>query len=211
MIMRAVIKLLIMATTITTLHTTAIAQAANKKALLVIDVQENLLNPHSAMHMDSAAIPGFLYNLNRAIHYFEENHLPVIYTVNEWTNPVLNMLTGNVCKKGRKGTGIDKRVCLANDRVYHKSKTSAFSNKDLAGKLREYAVTDLYVTGLFAEYCVKGTAKTAVKNDYKVFILEDAIGSKSNAKKLKAVNYCKSIGSTILQTDQLVGLIAWRY
>src|SRR5690349_12035802 len=94
MVMRTFIKLLIMATTIVTTHTEVLAQTGRKMALLVIDVQENLLKPESKWHMDTAAIPSFLSSLNRAIQFFEENHLPVLYTQNEWTNPILNMISG---------------------------------------------------------------------------------------------------------------------
>jgi Amidases related to nicotinamidase len=85
-------------------------QKQKKKALLVIDVQENLLDSRSRIHMDPIAVSSFVRNLNKSIEFFEANNLPVIYIVNEWTNPILNLLTGNVCKKGGKGTALIKRL-----------------------------------------------------------------------------------------------------
>ncbi len=193
-----------MATAILATATKTFAQTQGKKALLVIDVQENLLNPNSKLHADSPAIPSFIQNLNKSIKFFEENNMPVIYTVNEWTNPIMNMLTGNVCKKGAKGTGIDKRILLLNDNIYTKSKMSALANKELAQYLKDNAISELYITGLFAEYCVKGTAKAAIKHNYKVTIIEDAVGSKSAAKKLKSLSICKGNGSNIITSDQLM-------
>ena len=49
--------------------------------------------------MDPIAVSSFIRNLNKSIELFEANNLPVIYIVNEWTDPILNLLTGNVCKR----------------------------------------------------------------------------------------------------------------
>ena len=72
-----------MATAMLTTGTATLGQTSNKKALLVIDVQENLLNPNSKLHVDPPAISSFIQNLNKSIKFFEENNMPVIYTVNE--------------------------------------------------------------------------------------------------------------------------------
>src|SRR4029078_8731295 len=102
------IKLITMTTTVLMKGNSIAEQKEEKRALLVIDVQENLLDTRSRIHMDPSAISSFIRNLNRSIGFFEANFLPVMYGVNEWTNPMLNLVTGNVCKKGGKGTGIDK-------------------------------------------------------------------------------------------------------
>ena len=202
--MQSTINLIIMATALLITGTGVTAQSPGKKALLVVDVQENLLDPNSGMHMDPAAIPPFIENLNKSIEFFAENKMPVIYIVNEFTNPFLNLLTSNACKKGAKGTDIDKRVNRVNDLVYRKSKSNALTNRDLSQYLKENAISELYVTGLFAEYCIKATAISAKANNYKVIIIEDAVGSKSAAKKSKAVGHCKSKGVSIITSDQLL-------
>ena len=56
------------------------------KALLVIDIQENLVNPDSKIHMDTTNIDRFLRNVNHSIEVFENSGLPVFYITNEWTN-----------------------------------------------------------------------------------------------------------------------------
>lgn len=198
-----VLKLIIMTTTFLASRTSLFEQKQNKKALLVIDVQENLLNAHSKLHMDSTAVSPFIESLNKSIKFFEVNEMPVIYTVNEWTNPILNFLTGNVCKKGTAGAGISKSVDRVNDKVYKKSKNSVFSNKEFLHYLKESNISELYITGLFAEACVKGTAKGAIRNNYKVIIIEDAVGSKSSRRKSKSLGYCQREGATIINTNQL--------
>jgi nicotinamidase-related amidase len=178
-------------------------QKLKKKALLVIDVQENLLDSRSRLHMDPAAVYPFLSGLNKSIDFFEANYLPVIYVVNEWTNPILNFLTGNVCKKGGKGTGIDKKVNRVNGIIYSKSRMNVLTNNELSGFLKDNHIAELYITGLFAEACIKSTTVGAIRNNYKAVLIEDAIGSKNTKKKLASLLYCERKGANVISTDQL--------
>lgn len=177
-----------------------------RKALLVIDVQENLLNPGSKMHIETAVADFFLASVNKSIDYFNSKGLPVLYTVNEWSNPLLNLLTGNVCKKGGKGTGLDKRIRVINDNIYSKSKMNAFTNKNLWDYLRSNSITELYITGLFAEACVKATVRAGLKNDFKVAVIEDAVGSRKRKNKTRSVNFYKRRGAQLIGADQLQSL-----
>ena len=178
-------------------------QAQNKKALLVIDVQENLVNPGSKIHMDPTGRDSFFNSVNRSIDTFQARGLPVIYIVNQWTNPVLNWFTGNVCKKGGKGTGIDKRVRLVNDKIYIKSKGNALTNKELLDYLKNNSITELYLAGLFAEECVKGTLKGGIRQDFKVTMVEDAIGAKSRKNKTKSIEYYKRKEANVIKSNQI--------
>jgi len=178
-------------------------QKEKKRALLVIDVQENLLDTRSRIHMDPSAISSFIRNLNRSIGFFEANFLPVMYVVNEWTNPMLNLVTGNVCKKGGKGTGIDKRVNRVNGMVYSKSRMSALTSKELSLFLKENSISEVYITGLLAEACIKETTMNAIKNNFNAVIIEDAIGSKNTKKKLASLLYCERKGAIIISAEQL--------
>jgi len=161
-----------MTTTVLMKGNSIAVQKEEKRALLVIDVQENLLDTRSRIHMDPSAISSFIRNLNRSIGFFEANFLPVMYVVNEWTNPMLNLVTGNVCKKGGKGTGIDKRVNRVNGMVYSKSRMSALTNKELSLFLKENSISEVYITGLLAEACIKETTMNAIKNNFNAVIID---------------------------------------
>src|SRR4030095_5980875 len=197
-----------MTTTVLTPGNFAISKKESKKALLVIDVQENLLDPRSRVHIDPTAVFSFTNILNKTIEFFQANQLPVLYIVNEWRNPVLNVLTGNVCKKGAKGTGIAKKVNIVNEKIYSKSKMNALSNKQLCLFLKENGISELYITGLFAEACIKSTAIAAIKNNYQTTIIEDAVGSRNVKRKLVALLYCERKGATIVGAQKLLNQFA---
>src|SRR5208283_1714472 len=106
-------------------------QIPGKKALFVIDMQENLVNPSSPMHIDTVGIRTFFTHINEAIETYQKRGDAVIYIVNEWNNPIENWMTGNVCKKGGKGVGLDPRLVKVNSTIYSKSHPNSLSNKDL--------------------------------------------------------------------------------
>jgi nicotinamidase-related amidase len=161
----------------------------NRKALLVIDVQENLVNPKSKIHIDPIGIDLFFDNVNKAVSGFNNNEDDVIYVVNEWTNPIQNWMTGNVCKKGGKGIGLDKRLMIINDKIYSKSKPNSLTNINLLKYLKENEISDIYVAGLLAEGCVKATVKGLKSEKINVFVIEDALGSKSQKNKNAVLDY----------------------
>ena len=174
------------------------AQNNEKKALVVIDIQKNIVDPNSAMHMDPVEIDQYIQHVNKTIQTFKNNGSPIIYTINEFTNPFMNLVTKNVCKKGTAGTEIDPRINIESGMIYHKSKGSAFSNKELADFLSANKITEIYVVGMFAENCVKATVKDGVKKHYKVTVIEKAIGSRNSKKKKRSVSLFKRKGATVI-------------
>ena len=64
--------------------------------------------------------------------------------------------------------------------------------------LKENSISELYITGLFAEACIKGTAKGAIRNNYNAVIIEDAVGSK-NTKETGFAIILRAKGSTHYQ------------
>lgn len=172
-------------------------------ALMVIDIQENLVNPNSKFHIDTSDIYGFFHNLNKSIAEFNDNKDLVIYVVNEWTNPFVNWVTRNTCKKGGLGVGLDKKLVVVNDNIYSKSKPNSLSNKELLNCLKTNNITDVYVMGLLAEGCVKATIKGLIKERFNVIVIEDALGSTNDRNKSKVVNYLHKKNIKTIRTHEL--------
>jgi len=177
-------------------------QTIDRKAILVIDIQENLVNPNSRIHMDTSGIDLFFGNVNKSISQFNDNKDLVLYVVNEWTNPFMNWATGYVCKKGSNGVGLDKRMVLVNNKIYSKSKSNALTNKDLLKDLRDNKITDVYIMGLLAEGCVKATVKGLRKEKFNVIVIEDALGSKNITNKTKVIDYLHENGIKTIRTQE---------
>ena len=84
---------------------------------------------------------------------------------------------------------------------------SAFeaTNLNLDDYLKSKGVTDLYVTGLATDYCVKASAIDAAKRGFKVFVVTDAV-SAVNAKPddgRESLQLMKAEGVTLVDSSQV--------
>lgn len=84
---------------------------------------------------------------------------------------------------------------------------SAFeaTNENLADYLRKNKVDEVYVTGLVTEYCVKQTVLEALRQDFKTFLIEDAvqgIGAHPNDVPLAKAEMEKT-GAVIIKADKV--------
>jgi nicotinamidase-related amidase len=174
-----------------------------EKALLVIDIQENLVNPDSRIHIDVTNINQFFKNVNHTIDLFEKSGFPVLYITNEWSNLLLNWITGNVCKKGGKGVGLDSRLMRVNMKLYRKSTKSALLNTELLKDLQDWKVSEVFLVGLFAEHCVKATMMDALKEDFRVTVVTDGLGSKNEKNLRQSVEYFRIKKVSLVTADMI--------
>ena len=85
---------------------------------------------------------------------------------------------------------------------------SAFeaTNLDLEKYLKEKNVTELYVTGLATDYCVRASAIDATKKGFKTFVITDAIAA-VNVKPgddRKALEEMEEAGAHLLTSEDVV-------
>lgn len=73
----------------------------------------------------------------------------------------------------------------------------------LHGYLQEHKVTEVYICGLAADYCVYYTAKDAAELGYKVFYIEDATKFISEDSYNKAKNNLLELKVQFIQTDEI--------
>ena len=85
---------------------------------------------------------------------------------------------------------------------------SAFeaTSGDLAEFLKGQDVTDLYVTGLATDYCVKASALDADRNGFETYVVEDAVAAVEvkpgdGAKALKAMAHA---GVTLVTSSEVL-------
>ncbi len=84
---------------------------------------------------------------------------------------------------------------------------SAFhaSNDNLEKFLKAKDVTDLYITGLVTEYCVKYSALDAVKRNFNTFVVTDAIAPVNQKKgdEEKALQEMKNAGVKLISSTKI--------
>lgn len=136
-----------------------------KPALLVIDVQNKYLGTIPPRDKELA-----IFFINLLIGLFRQNDFPVIRI---YHNNIEN------------GPGPDSEefeypasiLVKKEDHQIIKTYSDSFNKTDLNSILREKGINTLFLCGLSAVGCVLATRTGAYNNDYKAFIVKDAIMS----------------------------------
>jgi nicotinamidase-related amidase len=74
-------------------------------------LQKGLLDTNSSQHVENAMIGTLINNVNENIKKAKEIGIPVVYIKNEWSNPLVNYFTKNVCKKGTFSLKMERIQC----------------------------------------------------------------------------------------------------
>ena len=155
----------------------------NKQALIVVDVQNDFC-PGGALavpHGDDIVAP-----LNSLIDQFLERGDPV-YKTRDWHLPTTKHFAAyggtwpDHCIQNTQGAEFhpklrdDPRIEIISKGLDDKDSYSGFDDTDLAERLRSNGVNEVLIGGLATDYCVKNTVLDALKNGFKVKVLNNAI------------------------------------
>ena len=160
-----------------------------KRALLIVDLQNDFC-PGGAL-----GVPGadkIVPTINKYIRIFSKKKLPIFASA-DW-HPIK---TGHFkdfggrwpvhCIHNSKGAQFHPKLKLPKEAIIlykgmdpQRESYSVFQAEDIDGRrfpnlLKVLGIEELYIGGLATDYCVKFSAKDALKNGFKVRLLLDAI------------------------------------
>lgn len=146
----------------------------NKRALLVIDIQEDATGVKSKRPYKDAN--KLINNANLIINESNKKGITIIYIKHYFKNNFFyRLITKNTFINSTPGSEIDSRVSIIGDNIFTKEKRDAFTNPDLNDFIKEQGINELFIIGLDAAHCVYNTAKGAKFKGYKVNVIVDAI------------------------------------
>lgn len=147
-----------------------IKKEQNSKALLVLDIQNDILKQYknSSEQMN---------NVNNVINKASKEGIPIIYSKQEFTNPIDLLLTGGMLKKDSMGASLSDKVSILSSNIFSKNRNDLFSNKSFTTFLSKNNIGDLYIVGADASSCVLTTTTAALNRGYKVTIINDSVFS----------------------------------
>lgn len=154
-----------------------------KRALIVVDVQNDFCpgGTLAVAHGDEVVAP-----LNALIDEFLENGEPV-YESRDWhpsqtkhfqayggTWPV-HCVQNTTGAEFHPQLRQDRRITIVSKGLGDTDCYSAFDETDLASKLKQQGVEEVWVGGLATDYCVKHTVLEALKSGFEVKAVENAM------------------------------------
>lgn len=159
-----------------------VLQAGN--ALLIVDVQNDFL-PGGALPVASGA--AVLEPLNAWIARFRQAMLP-IFATRDWHPPSHCSFRPQGgpwpahCIADSAGAEFPSQLALppativvSKGRQREAEAYSVFAGSELDRELREMGVSRLFIGGLATDYCVLATVNDALRLDYQVVLLGDAV------------------------------------
>jgi len=184
-------------------------------ALLIVDVQQDFLPGGNLAVPDGDAVVPVL---NEYIRTFTRHGLPV-YATRDWhpANHCSFEPQGGPwpphCVANTAGAEFATNLALPENTTVISKATltdkdaySGFEDTDLDLQLTKNHITTLYIGGLATDVCVLNTVKDALRNDYRVYLLTDAIRAVNarpgNAEK--AIDEMQQAGAIPINIDKVV-------
>lgn len=191
-----------------------------KKALLVLDVINELVHPNGDVGKDGfytqSQQRNILSNIQRVIQYAREQNIPVYYVIvgfsqdyNEWSPK--SKLFRNVKSKqqvvlGSWSTRVHESVApQEKELVFTKHRVDPFYGTSLELQLKVAGIEELFLTGVSSEFVVLATTLSAHDRDMKVTVLEDCISSSDEHSHNCAVHIITKLAE-LSTSDQFVTL-----
>ena len=173
--------------------------AANKVALLVIDLQQ---------YFDGIVAP-ILDNVLALINACRSARVQIVYTRHGHLNPqkdggMLATWWGDLIEYGSTAWGLNRKLKpSSSELILDKVRYTAFHGTDLDVWLRQNRVEDLIICGVMTNCCCETTARDAFVRDYRVFFVADATATVNEELHVASLKNLAFGFSYILETEEL--------
>lgn len=191
----------------------------SKTALLLIDLQNEVLHPNGQLRGDLPAVADDLIDaVRRLVTWARERRLPVIWVKNAFRPGLVDaarrVREGTAVTAGRFVDGswgaeiLDGLGRLPDDPVITKKRSSAFFGTDLDLVLRGFGVERLIVGGTSTNWAIESTVRDGDSRDYELVVVREATGARIRdhhdpSLRSMASRYAevRSLGEVLVSTD----------
>jgi nicotinamidase-related amidase len=171
-----------------------------RKALLLIDFQEDFLDPAGRMPVEREHVMTAIAAAQQAVEAAQAGGDLIVKIGNEFrpTDLIGNLLRRQASIKGSTGSAWDSRIDPPEAAYIPKWKSNAFCNPALAALLKDAEVDQVILAGLYAKDCVSATAKAAKKRNLSVQVIGDATACSSDKSRRSALDKLRRIGIDVV-------------
>jgi len=177
-----------------------------RTALLVMDMQEDFLDPAGRMPVDTGQVSAMLDAANRLLARTAEHGIEPVYVVNAFSkwDVIGNLARNHAAVRDTQGARLDRRLSVVGEALFEKDMPDGFTNSDLDEYLRQRQIGSIVMTGVFADQCVRATAIAARNRGYQVTVLKDAVAAASDEDREQAYKDLEKDGAILLTSSQYI-------
>jgi nicotinamidase-related amidase len=182
-------------------HTAQVTDTNTKRrALLLIDFQEDFLAPEGRMPVDKGQVRPVIQAARRTVDEARDQGDLIVKIGNEFrqSDVIGNLFRHHAAMKGSVGAAWDGRIDPSEAIYVPKWRSDAFCNPDLMALLEEERVSQVRLTGLYAKACITATAKGARKRGLSVEVIGEATACSSEKSRQVALDKLRRIGIDVL-------------
>ena len=171
-----------------------------RKALLLIDFQEDFLAPNGRMPVDQGQVQPALEAARRAVDEARYDGDLIVKIGNEFrpSDVIGNLFRHHAAVKGSPGVAWDDRLDPPEATYVAKWRSDAFCNPELTALLNGARVGQVRLAGLYAKACVSATAKGARQRGFSVQVISDATACSSERSRQAALAKLRRIGIEVI-------------
>lgn len=170
------------------------------KALLVIDMLNDFINPEGALYIGAAAGKVVPVVRSRLEEYRKNKDLVIFICDRHRSGDLEFEMFPPHCLEGGSGAAvIDELAPLPEERLIYKRRYSAFFGTELDLTLRECGISELELTGVVTNICVLYTAADARMHNYRVTVDAAAVaGIREENHRFALQEMKNTLGVTVL-------------
>ena len=154
----------------------------NKKALVVIDIQNDITKHYRDI----------IDNINAAIDWAVEQGMTVIYIKHNNLSPGTRTF-----KPDTKGAELAPELKVVSNHIFVKTKANSLTSRDFSEYIRENGIDEFFITGADATACVKSTCFNMTKAGYMVHVISDCVTSYDLRKIPEMLTYYADKGCEV--------------
>ena len=154
----------------------------NKKALVVIDIQNDI----TKHYRDIIDI------INAAVDWAMDLGMTVIYIKHNNLSPGTRTF-----KPDTKGAELAPELKVVSDHIFVKTKANSLTSRDFSEHIQENGINEFYITGADATGCVKSTCFNMAKAGYTVHVISDCVTSYDLKKMPEMLAYYAEKGCEV--------------
>ena len=157
-------------------------RAMNEKALVVIDIQNDITKHYRDI----------VENINAAVDWAVKQAMTVIYIKHN------NLSAGTrTFKPGTKGAELVPELKIVSDHIFVKTKANALTSEAFSEFIRSKDIREFYITGADATACVKSICFNMTKAGYTVKVISDCVTSYDLKKMPEMLSYYADKGCEV--------------
>lgn len=154
-----------------------------KTALVVVDLQEKFVP--AIFEIDRV-----VENTKKLVRAFQAMKIPVIFT-QQYT-------------KGLGQTVEEIAQLFGDDKPIEKTEFSCMENEGFLKRVKELGAKDLVLCGIEAHVCILQTALDAIRQGFRVHIVQDATSSRKKSDWRTAMQRASQSGAFIASTEMII-------